>query len=81
MMAKPTVSYDRHVHALYVRLSDKPYDHGRDLDEDRRVDYAADGTPIGVEFLDVDQGVNLDDVPEHDAIAEALEPYDLRVYA
>ena len=80
-MAKPTVSYDRAVQALYVRLSDKPYDHGRDLDEDRRIDYAADGTPIGVEFLDVDQGVNLDNLPEHDAIAKALEPFGLQLYA
>lgn len=80
-MKAPRVSYDRSVQALYVTLSDKPYDHGRDLDEDRRIDYAADHTPIGVEFLDVDQGVNLDDVPEHDAIAKALEPYDLKVYA
>jgi uncharacterized protein YuzE len=81
MMRALRVSYDRSVQALYVSLSDKPYDHGLDLDEDRRVDYAADGTPIGVEFLDVDHGVKLDELPEHDAIAKALEPYGLKVYA
>jgi uncharacterized protein YuzE len=78
---KPRVSYDRTVQALYVRLADAPYDHGEDLDEDRRVDYAADGTPIGVEFLDVDEGVNLDGVPRAAEIAEALRPLGLKVYA
>ena len=76
---KPKVSYDRTVQAIYVRLSTKPYHHGRDLDEDRRVDYAEDGTPIGVELLGVDDGVSLDDLPRADAIAEALKALDVRV--
>jgi hypothetical protein len=63
---KSKVSYDRTVQAIYIRLSTKPYHHGRDLDEDRRVD-AEDSTPIGVELLGVDEGVSLDDLPKADA--------------
>ncbi len=77
----PLVRYDRYAQALYVRLSDKPYAYGRDLDEDRRIDYAEDGTAIGVELLGVDQGVHLDDLPRADEIAAALKPLDLEVYA
>ena len=80
-MKTPVVSYDRSVQALYVRLSDKPYDHVCELSGDRYVNYAADGTPTGVEFLDLEDGVNLDDVPERDAIAKALESFDFRVHA
>lgn len=73
------VRYDRQVQAIYVVLSDQPYDHGRDLDENRRIDYAEDGTPIGVELLDVDQGVHLQDLPQADAIADALAPLEVRI--
>ena len=52
--------------------STKKYHHGHDLDEDRRIDYAKDGTPIGVELLGVDGGVRLDGLPSPEAILEAL---------
>ena len=55
--------YDRAADALYIHLSDKPYAFGEDFDHARRVDYAEDGTPIGVELLYVSQGVDLTDLP------------------
>ena len=69
---KPEVSYDPNVQAIYVRLSTKKYHHGHDLDEDRRIDYAKDGTPIGVELLGADEGIRLDGLPNPEAILEAL---------
>jgi uncharacterized protein YuzE len=73
------VKYDRRVHAVYVKLADKPYAYGRDLDDDRHVDYAEDGTPIGIELLDVDHGVHLDGLPHAEAVGAVLASYDIRV--
>jgi uncharacterized protein YuzE len=60
---KLRVEHDPEANALYVHLSDKPYAYGKDLDHERRVDYSEDGTPIGVELLCVDKGVDLTGLP------------------
>ncbi len=39
---------------------------------ERRIDYGADQRPIGVELLNVSEGVNLADLPEPDEIARLL---------
>ena len=66
---------------IYVQLSDAPYAYGELIDSERVVEYAADGTPIGVEFLRVDGCVGLSDVPRADQIARALAAHDVRVCA
>ncbi len=65
-------SFDWDSDALYVRLSDEPYHHGKDLDAERRVDFAADGTPIGVEITCLSAGVRLNDLPNRDEIGDIL---------
>ena len=66
---------------IYVQLSDAPYAYGELIDSERVVEYAADGTPIGVEFLHVDGCVGLSGVPRADQIARALEAHDVKVCA
>ena len=73
--------FDEEVGALYVRLSDKPYAYGRDLDHERRIDFAADDTPIGVEFIDVRSGIDLHDVPAEREIGRIAEELHLQVFA
>ncbi len=73
-----TVEHDRAADALYVRLSDRPYSHGRDLDAERRIDYASDGTPVGVEVTCVSLGVDLSGLPQVDEIAAALKEREIR---
>ena len=65
--------HDAQADAIYISLSNKPYAYGKDLDDERRIDYAADNTPIGVELLCVSKGVNLDGLPCKDEIAEILK--------
>ena len=65
--------YDAEADAIYIYLSEKPYAYGTDLDDERRIDYASDNTPIGVELLCVSKGVNLDGLPHVDEIAKLLE--------
>lgn len=67
------LTYDPEADALYIRLSDKERDHTTSLDDERHIDYAADGTPVGVEFLTVSLGIDLRDIPEAEGIAALLE--------
>lgn len=73
--------YDQEADAIYIRLTDKDYSHGEELDRERRIDYAADGTPIGVELLCVSTGVDLRDLPQQKAIAELLAKHRIKVLA
>jgi len=72
---------DESVNALYIELRDAPYAYGKILDDDRNIDYGADDQPIGIELLNVHLGVNLDDIPERDAVAHLLEDHHIKVFA
>jgi len=67
--------------AIYIYLSDLPYSYGRDLDDDRRIDYAENGEVVGVELLGVSEGVNLDNLPQPDVIGRALEEHGIPIFA
>ncbi len=73
-------NHDPEANAIYIYLSEKPYAYGRDLDDARRIDYASDNTPMGVELLWVSEGVNLDSLPHTDEIAEVLEVNGIKIY-
>jgi uncharacterized protein YuzE len=75
------VEHDPQADALYIRLSDKPYAFGEDIDHARRIDYAADRTPIGVELLYVSHGVDLTDLPQAGALARVLREHNIRELA
>lgn len=64
--------HDREADAIYVYLSSRPYARGVDLDNERRIDYAADGSAIGVELLCVSGGVNVASLPYEEDIAKLL---------
>ena len=72
--------HDAEADAVYISLSNKPYAYGRDLDNERRIDYASYNTPIGVELLCASKGVNLYGLPRKDEIAEILERNGIRAY-
>lgn len=75
--------YDPDADALYVslrRLEDgEVVHHTRRLDDDRNVDYDAGEGVIGVEFLGVSDGLNLEGVPAADAIRRAVESFPRRL--
>ncbi len=73
--------YDREADAIYIYLSDRPYSYGKDLDNERRIDYDTDNKPRGVELLCVSQGVIMDDLPQAGAIERLLGDLNIRVYA
>ena len=75
------IKYDPEADAVYIYLHNKPYSYGKELDKERRIDYAADGTPIGIELLAVSKGVNVDDLPQQDKIVTLLEGKNIKVFA
>ena len=48
---------------MFVYFERRDVDRTDQLTDRVNVDYAADGIPIGVEFLDVSLGIDLDNVP------------------
>ena len=75
------IRYDKQADAIYILLSEKPYAHGKDLDEERRIDYDTDGNVRGVELLCVSTGVITDDLPNRPEIERALGDRGIKVYA
>ncbi len=73
--------HDPEADAIYVQLRDRPVARTQALDDERIIDYAADGTPRGVELLAVSHGVNLDGVPERAVIDALLQAHNIKVFA
>ena len=57
------LEFDRQADAIYIYLTHEPYSYGQDLDDLRRVDFSADGKPMGIELLCVRKGIDLRDLP------------------
>ncbi len=75
------LDYDEDADAIYVHLRDVPYAFGEDLDPERRIDYAADGKPLGIELLNVSSGVNLDRLPDVEAVSRLLTQHGVKILA
>ena len=75
------IRYDPEADAVYVYLRNKPYAYGKDLDDQRRIDYAADDTPIGIEILCVSKGVDVDEFPEQENVSTLLAKRHIKVFA
>lgn len=80
-MEEITLEYSPEADAAYVRLRGLPYAYGEDVDHERRIDYAADGLPIGIELLDVSGGVALDHLPHADVLGRLLADHGIKVNA
>jgi len=66
---------------FYIHLRPLPYAFGENLDNSRRIDYADDKRPIGIELLNVHLGVRLDHLPERDEVAKVLAECRIKVFA
>ncbi len=75
------IRYDRKADAIYILLSAEPYAYGKDLDEERRIDYDAEGNPRGIELLCVSTGVVTEDLPNRAEVERILGHKGIKVYA
>ena len=76
-----SVEYDEAADALYVRLAGKPVASTREYGDGRVVDFAEDGSVVGVEFLGVSEGLDVADIPDTHRVRRELEGQNFRVLA
>ena len=71
------VRYDPEADAIYVTFQESDGRvHSRNLGDWRRVvDYNEDGEPVGVELLAVSTGLDLDGLPQAEAIGAAIASF------
>jgi uncharacterized protein YuzE len=73
------MTFDPKADAIYIYLSDKSYAYGKELDNERRIDFASDNTPVGIELLCVSKGINPDDLPQQGEIIELLKGKNIKI--
>jgi uncharacterized protein YuzE len=77
------VVYDREADTLYVRLNEQDVSYTTPVDDLRLLDRAADGTLVGVEFIDVSGGIDLHDLPFGPQLEQLIgaSGHDVRIVA
>ena len=79
-MTTPLLEYDEAGDAAYLSFSDDEWHHQVRLDDGRGINYAADGSVIGVELLSPRRkGVVLDGLPFPEDIARVVRSVGSRV--
>ncbi len=73
------IEYDRGVDAAYFSFSAAASARQEKLDDARIIDYDADGTVVGVEFITPSLGIDLTGVPRAAEIAREARKLGLRV--
>jgi uncharacterized protein YuzE len=74
------LEYDESVDAAYITVKEADWDHQVRLDDARGIDYAADGSVIGIEILSPRRkGVKLDGLPFRGDVARVLQAVSFRV--
>lgn len=74
------LEYDESVDAAYLELTDGVTDHQVRLDDARGINYAADGSVIGIEILSPRRkGVVLDGLPFPDDVARIMRSCGFKV--
>lgn len=73
------IEYDRGVDAAYFAFSAAASARHEKLDDGRIIDYDADGTVVGVEFITPSLGMDLTGVPRATEIAREARKLGLRV--
>lgn len=67
--------------ALYLKLRDTEYQRGQELDDSRHLLMDVNGDLLGVSFLYVSEGVDLDGIPPQDvdAVCRLLQQAEVKV--
>ena len=74
------LEYDEAVDAAYLQVSDAPWHHQDRLDDARGVNYAVDGSVIGIELLSpAAKGVDLRGLPYADDVERVMRARGFRI--
>jgi len=69
---QPYAEHDPEADAIYVMLLDAEVARSHSLDDFRIIDYSKDRRVVGVEFLGVGGGVDLEDIPHSGKVEKAI---------
>ena len=75
------LTYDEQADAVYVQFARNSVARTEELSDRVAVDYDAGGRAVGVEFLDVSEGIDLDQVPRRAQVAKLLEERHFKIFA
>jgi uncharacterized protein YuzE len=75
------LTYDEQADAVYVQFARNSVARTEELSDSVAVDYDADGRAVGVEFLDVSEGIDLDQVPRRAQVTKLLEERHFKIFA
>lgn len=75
------VEIDSSVDAAYVTVTDQGVEQTVELDQRRRVDRDESGDLVGIEFLDVSQGVDLRGLPFREELERLFGAHHIPIYA
>lgn len=75
--------HDRLADAVYVHVAppETPVERTQELDQNRVIDYDAEGNVVGIEFITVSQGVDLTAVPHRRELERLFEDHHIRQLA
>lgn len=76
-----TYQYDPNADCAYILINELPHAYSKQIDETRFIDYAADGSVIGIELLYVSSGVDVSGLPYASQVTKILEEHKIKVYA
>jgi uncharacterized protein YuzE len=74
-------TYDQEADAIYITFSDIPIASTKARDDLRVIDYAVDGSPVGIELLYVSGGVITDDLPYLKDVMHLLKGIHVKIFA
>lgn len=75
------LEYDEAVDAAYLQVSDGPWHHQDRLDDARGINYAEDGSVIGIELLSPSRiGVNLNGLPYASDVERVMRSRGFRIF-
>lgn len=79
-MSRPLLEYDESVDAAYLTFAEGEWDRQERLDDARAINYASDGSVIGVELLSPRRkGVRLDGLPFAQDIERVIRSVGFRI--
>ena len=74
-LTTPHVSYSAGADAICIQFDDDSVAWTQEVDDRRMVDWAVDGRLLGIELLDVSDGIVLQDLPERQRVEEVLRVF------
>ncbi|MEX0683449.1 MAG: DUF2283 domain-containing protein [Dehalococcoidia bacterium] len=76
---RPYAKHDPDADAIYVVLLDADVTRSHTLDDFRIIDYSDDRRVVGVEFLGVGGGIDLQDIPHREKVEKAIHELNLGI--